>query len=99
MNDARDLDTVAPPTLLNLFFDAGVAVTGGRLRRAMGAYKRLTQFERDRVRICIVPYSFDTHRYGRAKHRYGRAVKLGSGGQHKGQKPFLIYMDWSEDKV
>jgi hypothetical protein len=84
--------------VLELFIAYGVSATGKRFDRALAQYAGLTDFERQRVRLCIVPYTFDTFRFGRASRRFGRAIKIGSGGQHKGKKPYLIFMDWSEEE-
>lgn len=84
--------------VLALFDDAGVAVTTGRFNRAYNAWVDLTTLERERVRFCIVPQSYDKQRFANRNKRAGRSVLIGSGGQHKGKKPYQIFMDWSEVK-
>ena len=86
----------ATDDLLALFTAADISVAGRRYAIAYSVYTQLSELERERARICIVPYTFDTQRYGSYKLRQGRAVKIGSGGQHKGKKPYIIYLDWSE---
>ena len=84
--------------VLHMLFDAGVSVSGRRLEKAAAIYSTLSSLERERVRLCIVPYTYNTQRFAQYQCRIGRAEKIGSGGQHRGQKPFLIFMDWSEEK-
>lgn len=85
-------------TVLALFADADVAATKQRIERAVKAYESLTMLERERVRLCIVPQSFDKTRFASRKKREGRTALIGAGGQHKGKKPYQIFMDWSEGK-